>query len=1081
MNLKGKFFLRLFNIRENEVRSAGLFFFYHFFLGLGTALVFTTVSTLFLAANPTSLLPTVYMLSALAMLVTGRVYSYLEHHFNIQQFLPAVSLCSVLITLIFRVQFEFVHNVWIPLLMMIGFRLIYLLGNLEFWGLSALVFDVRQSKRLFGFISSGDVPAKLLGYLSVSVLVPIIGLPDLLWIAVVSFIISFVFLKQIFKARNIEVQHTHPANHSKSNTVLKSFFGDDLISTLAVVAFLGTIVFTLVDFSFLSQVQTRYHSEEQLAGFLGIFFSLGYTITLITKLYFAGRLTEQLGVGRSLMLLPLFLIVLVLVFLLAGTSSIIEFKYLAFVGVFYTSMNVIRYAIYDPVSLVMLQPLSSGLRLKGHTVIKGFIQPIAVGLTGIVLYCYQEKIGLPDFYHLSFLILIVLVLMFPAISKSKVSYFHSLNKAINRRFITGADIPIVDDNYFELVEHKLNSGHTQEVVHAMDLLSGEEFTRIIPYLEKLLDNEHPVIVIRALEFISDKKIRDYQPQIMQLVSNNTHIDIRKKALEALDKNDPDACKELTVLLKLKQKESYTLALSGLLSSGLSDWRQPAEQELELLIKSGDKTQQILALNLMTDLVSPQFNPYVTNFLRSNDPDLIAPAIQAAGRIRQRVLITPLMELITNKRWKNPAVEALIKIGKPVIKLLLEKTEANITFQEKITWIRICEMISSYDAEPLLIRIALEQNFHLRTKAFQAMKDLPEPVSEVSQHLFETMLNDEFELLFVLYTVLQHSPKIPELMDAVEFEIKGVTGRIFSLLGLIYDRQLIRRADRAVRQAKGDHKANALELLDSVIPRKTHELLAAIFEPIPGAAKAESFKKYYRRLKANDSLKSLLDLGSNVFSEWTICMTINAINYDERGVKLMSDHVSNAGPLTLQHLKTKFSEIKLKHPHLYKQISDENLQKISKVMHTKDPSQLSDIEKVFVLKSTSLFAGTPENIIAEIVPIVKEKFVGELHPVFKKGDSGSSMFIIYGGEIRIHDGEQTFAVLKKGDFFGELALLDPEPRSASATALTDTLLLELDEEDAYELMEERIEVLKSIIRILCKRIRNQNDLISNKNK
>lgn len=137
------------------------------------------------------------------------------------------------------------------------------------------------------------------------------------------------------------------------------------------------------------------------------------------------------------------------------------------------------------------------------------------------------------------------------------------------------------------------------------------------------------------------------------------------------------------------------------------------------------------------------------------------------------------------------------------------------------------------------------------------------------------------------------------------------------------------------------------------------------------------------------------------------------------------------------------------------------------------SRLSEIEKVLVLKSTALFAETPENIIAELVGIVKEEFVSKDELIFKKGDSGSSMYIIYEGEIKIHDGTRTFATLGSHDFFGELALLDPEPRSASATATTDTLLLKLEEDDAYELMEERTEVLKSIMRILCRRIRAQN--------
>jgi CRP-like cAMP-binding protein len=55
----------------------------------------------------------------------------------------------------------------------------------------------------------------------------------------------------------------------------------------------------------------------------------------------------------------------------------------------------------------------------------------------------------------------------------------------------------------------------------------------------------------------------------------------------------------------------------------------------------------------------------------------------------------------------------------------------------------------------------------------------------------------------------------------------------------------------------------------------------------------------------------------------------------------------------------------------------------------------------------------------------------------------------------------------------LALLDAEPRSAAVTTLSDVQLFRIDQGDFYDLMDERGEVLRNIIRILCQRIRNQN--------
>ncbi len=85
-----------------------------------------------------------------------------------------------------------------------------------------------------------------------------------------------------------------------------------------------------------------------------------------------------------------------------------------------------------------------------------------------------------------------------------------------------------------------------------------------------------------------------------------------------------------------------------------------------------------------------------------------------------------------------------------------------------------------------------------------------------------------------------------------------------------------------------------------------------------------------------------------------------------------------------------------------------------------------------------------------------------------------MYIIYTGQIGIYDGKKQLALFDKGEIFGELALLDTEPRSATTVAETDTLVFRIDQEDFFELMEERDEILKNVLRILCQRIRAQNE-------
>lgn len=142
-------------------------------------------------------------------------------------------------------------------------------------------------------------------------------------------------------------------------------------------------------------------------------------------------------------------------------------------------------------------------------------------------------------------------------------------------------------------------------------------------------------------------------------------------------------------------------------------------------------------------------------------------------------------------------------------------------------------------------------------------------------------------------------------------------------------------------------------------------------------------------------------------------------------------------------------------------------------NTSIEARLLLIEKVLLLKSLSIFNETPETVLAEVAEILEEEEFTAGKDIFQSGELAQCMYIIFKGEVRIHAQNQTLAILKENDFFGELSLLDTDTRSASATAVNDALLLKIDQEPFYELMESRIEVAKGIIKTLCRRLRAQN--------
>jgi CRP-like cAMP-binding protein len=95
-------------------------------------------------------------------------------------------------------------------------------------------------------------------------------------------------------------------------------------------------------------------------------------------------------------------------------------------------------------------------------------------------------------------------------------------------------------------------------------------------------------------------------------------------------------------------------------------------------------------------------------------------------------------------------------------------------------------------------------------------------------------------------------------------------------------------------------------------------------------------------------------------------------------------------------------------------------------------------------------------------------------IVREGDVGETMFIIQEGEIRIHkrirDRETTLAVLKAGDFFGEMAIIDREPRSASASAVGTVKVLILSKDIFESQIKTNPKIIMSILRKMSERLR-----------
>jgi CRP/FNR family cyclic AMP-dependent transcriptional regulator len=130
----------------------------------------------------------------------------------------------------------------------------------------------------------------------------------------------------------------------------------------------------------------------------------------------------------------------------------------------------------------------------------------------------------------------------------------------------------------------------------------------------------------------------------------------------------------------------------------------------------------------------------------------------------------------------------------------------------------------------------------------------------------------------------------------------------------------------------------------------------------------------------------------------------------------------------------------------------------------------------LLRQTAVFDALPASLLDELVALTVTRRVAAGEHVFRQGDPPDALYVVSTGELRAYSlgpgptAETVHALLGPGALFGELALLDGNPRSASVLAVRDSVLLRLPRARLLALLTARPELALAMIGALVTRVR-----------
>ena len=351
------------------------------------------------------------------------------------------------------------------------------------------------------------------------------------------------------------------------------------------------------------------------------------------------------------------------------------------------------------------------------------------------------------------------------------------------------------------------------------------------------------------------------------------------------------------------------------------------------------------------------------------------------------------------------------------------------------------------AEKLVIR-AISKSAGITTKKIE--DDFKHPfLKEIKK------FSKQYFSLYCFMMLIRKNEKSILIQDQITTEQRKLVHIILKLVSLQIPNSPIDSHIKHIIDNSDSDLPYILEFFDTSFGKKIRNILMPIIDP-----EIDFKRKNVKNEQKENDIGTHIKSWSESSNYWK---SVIAIDYILKHDQSMAGEIDWSKIVPSPFLAEIFNQYSDDHPTI----------PITRFKNQSEQPMYTILEKTILLKTVDIFQDIPGELLSQISQIssVKNYEHGEI--IFNEGDAGDSMFIVLSGEVSIKKGKKLIAKLERGASLGEMALLDHETRSADALSEKDSVLLKINQDVFYELMEGNADIMKQMIRLLTSRIREAN--------
>ncbi|MBI2898610.1 MAG: HEAT repeat domain-containing protein [Planctomycetes bacterium] len=558
----------------------------------------------------------------------------------------------------------------------------------------------------------------------------------------------------------------------------------------------------------------------------------------------------------------------------------------------------------------------------------------------------------------------------------------------------------------------LRSGEPERAAVALELWRDRPLGSLAPLVWDLVTSPSDEVAIRAVRLLG----ADGRPSHLGALRRamvDARMEVRAAAILAhLQIGKDEAVPDVAPMLASEFDLVRIAVLVGCARHGGFDGALLAYPEIDRRLKSPKPDDRIEAIRVLVEIAGHGATREFVRLLSDPSAEVRREAVIAARALRDPGLFPRLMKMLDDRAVRPLVAQALEVLPPEDVPAVAAATrDRQRPVEERFVLARVLGAVGGLDAGPALWDLlAPDQDLHLRVEAARALRRLR---SREGLHGFDLRGTGE---------------RIDRLRDEIALLRRGVaeldakslrrplladhvrTKRelLLSLLALDGDEEEVRRIEEGLLGEDPARRASALRLL-----AMEEERLVPLFEE-DGASGAGLTEENYRRLLHADA--------------WT--RTVTMLDDDAPRIEI-------TGGEAMENPETRLTRL---------------------------------LSVVSFLKQVDLFRDVPAHHLASLAEIVAPVHLCAGERLFAEGDPGDACFLVCEGKIRIRSGGADVATLGARECLGELALLDGQPRSATATAAEDARLLRISAEEFRNLVGTNSGIAVALLRTLARRLR-----------